>query len=41
MPNLSRTYLEVGKWLLEPRSNFKQLTEIDAKGCLEMIGILF
>jgi hypothetical protein len=40
-PDLSRTYFEVGKRLLEPQSKYKQLNGIEAKGYLEKAGILF
>ena len=40
-PDLSRTYFEVGKHLLEPQSKYKQLNGIDAKGYLEKAEILF
>jgi len=40
-PDLSRTYFEVGKRLLEPQSNYKQLNGIEAKGYLEKAGTLF
>lgn len=40
-PDLSRTYFEVGKRLLEPQSKYKQLNGIDAKGYLEKAEILF
>ncbi|MCJ7682589.1 MAG: hypothetical protein MUP70_17805, partial [Candidatus Aminicenantes bacterium] len=40
-PDLSRTYFEVGKRLLEPQSKYKELNGIDAKGYLEKAGILF
>ena len=40
-PDLSRTYFEVGKRLLEPQSKHKQLNGIEAKGYLEKAGILF
>jgi len=40
-PDLSRTYFEVGKRLLEPRSKYKQLNGIDSNGYLEKAGILF
>jgi len=40
-PDLSRTYLEVGKRLLEPQSKYKELNRIEAKGYLEKAGILF
>ena len=40
-PDLSRTYLEVGRWLLEPDSKFRELNGIDAKGYLEKARILF
>ena len=40
-PDLSRTYFEVGKRLLEPQSKTKELNGIDAKGYLEKAGILF
>ncbi len=34
-PDLSRTYFEVGKRLLEPQSKHKELNGIDPKGYLE------
>ena len=40
-PDLSRTYMEVGKRLLEPQSKYKRLNEIDAKGYLEKAEALF
>jgi class 3 adenylate cyclase/tetratricopeptide (TPR) repeat protein len=40
-PDLSRTYFEVGKCLLEPRSKYEQLNGIDAKGYMEKAEILF
>ena len=40
-PDLSRTYFEVGKRLLEPKSKYKELNGIDPKGYLEKAGILF
>jgi class 3 adenylate cyclase/tetratricopeptide (TPR) repeat protein len=40
-PDLSRTYFEVGRHLLEPHSKYKQLNGIDAKGYLEKAEILF
>ena len=40
-PDLSRTYFEVGKQLLEPQSKYKELNGIEAKGYLEKAGILF
>ena len=40
-PDLSRTYFEVGKRLLEPQSKYKELNGIDAKGYLEKAGTLF
>ena len=40
-PDLSRTYFEVGKRLLEPQSKYKQLNGIDAKGYLEKARVLF
>ena len=39
-PDLSRTYLEVGKRLLEPRSKYKELNGVDAKGYLEKARVL-
>ncbi len=38
---LSRTYFEVGKRLLEPQSKYKELNGIEAKGYLEKAAILF
>jgi class 3 adenylate cyclase/tetratricopeptide (TPR) repeat protein len=40
-PDLSRTYFEVGKRLLEPQSKYKQLNGIDAEGYLEKAERLF
>jgi class 3 adenylate cyclase/tetratricopeptide (TPR) repeat protein len=40
-PDLSRTYFEVGKRLLEPQSKYKQLNGIDAKGYLDKAEELF
>ena len=40
-PDLSRTYFEVGKRMLEPQSKDKQLNGIDATRYLEKAGILF
>jgi tetratricopeptide (TPR) repeat protein len=40
-PDLSRTYFEVGKRMLESQSKYKQLNGIDANGYLEKAGILF
>jgi tetratricopeptide (TPR) repeat protein len=40
-PDLSRTYFELGKRLLEPESKYKELNGIDAKGYLEKAGTLF
>lgn len=40
-PDISRTYFEVGKRLLEPQSKHKNLNGIEAKGYLEKAGILF
>ena len=40
-PDLSRTYFEIGKRLLEPDSKYKELNGIEAKGYLEKAGILF
>jgi hypothetical protein len=40
-PDLSRTYFEVGKRLLEPQSKHKELNGIEAKGYLEKAGLLF
>ncbi|MBI4966363.1 MAG: AAA family ATPase [Desulfomonile tiedjei] len=40
-PDLSRTYFEVGKSLLEPQSKYKQLNGIDANGYLEKAETLF
>jgi class 3 adenylate cyclase/tetratricopeptide (TPR) repeat protein len=40
-PDLSRTYFEVGKRLLEPHSKYKHLNGIDAKGYLENAERLF
>ena len=40
-PELSRTYFEVGKRLLEPRSKYKQLNSITAKDYLEKARVMF
>jgi len=40
-PDLSRTYFEVGKRLLEPQSKYEQLNGIDAKGYLDKAEKLF
>jgi hypothetical protein len=40
-PDLSRTYFELGKRLLEPQSKYKELNGIDGKGYLEKARILF
>jgi tetratricopeptide (TPR) repeat protein len=40
-PDLSRTYFELGKRLLEPESKHKELDGIEAKGYLEKAEILF
>jgi len=40
-PDLSRTYFEVGKSLLDPKSKHKKLNGIDAKGYLEKARTLF
>jgi class 3 adenylate cyclase/tetratricopeptide (TPR) repeat protein len=40
-PDLSRTYFEVGKRLMEPHSKHKKLNGIDAKGYLEKAAVLF
>jgi class 3 adenylate cyclase len=40
-PDLSRTYFEIGKRLLEPQSKTKELNGIDAKGYLEKARVLF
>jgi class 3 adenylate cyclase/tetratricopeptide (TPR) repeat protein len=40
-PDLSRTYFEVGKRLLEPNSKYKKLNGMDAKGYLEKAEKLF
>jgi hypothetical protein len=40
-PDLSCTYFEVGKCLLEPQSKYKQLNGIDANGYLEKAEKLF
>ena len=39
--DLSRTYFEVGKRLLEPQSQYKQLNGISAEEYLEKARILF
>ncbi len=38
---LSRTYMEVGKRLLEPKSKFKELNGIKAEGYLEKARTMF
>jgi tetratricopeptide (TPR) repeat protein len=40
-PDLSRTYLEIGKSLLEPTSNHKELNGITANAYLEKARIMF
>jgi hypothetical protein len=40
-PDLTRTYFEIGKRLLEPKSKYKKLNGIDAKDYLEKARILF
>ncbi len=40
-PDLSRTYLEVGRHLLKPESKHNHLNGIDANGYLEKAGMLF
>jgi hypothetical protein len=40
-PDLSRTYFEVGKRLLEPQSKYKELNGIDARGYFEKARVLF
>ena len=40
-PELSRTYMEVGKRLLEPKSKYKQLNGITAEEYLEKARVLF
>ena len=40
-PDLSPTYFEVGKRMLEPQIKYRQLNGIDANGYLEKAGILF
>ena len=40
-PDLSRTYFEVGKRLLEPQSKYEELNGIEAKGYLDKAEILF
>jgi tetratricopeptide (TPR) repeat protein len=40
-PDLSRTYFEVGKRLLEPEIKYKQLNGIDAKGYLDKARKMF
>jgi len=40
-PELSRTYMEVGKRLLEPRSKFKELNGLSAREYLEKAESLF
>lgn len=40
-PDLSRTYFEVGKRLLEPHSKYKELNGIDAQSYLEKSRVMF
>jgi hypothetical protein len=40
-PDLSRTYFEVGKRLLEPNSQYNQLDGINAKGYFEKAKVMF
>ena len=40
-PDLSRTYFEIGKRLLEPENKYKQLNGIDAKGYLSKSRTMF
>ena len=40
-PELSRTYMEVGKRLFEPKSKFKELNGIKAEGYLEKARSMF
>jgi tetratricopeptide (TPR) repeat protein len=40
-PDLSRTYFEVGKHLMEPKSKYKELNGIDARAYLEKARVLF
>jgi class 3 adenylate cyclase/tetratricopeptide (TPR) repeat protein len=40
-PDLSRTYFEVGKHLLEPQSKYKDLNRIEAKDYLEKARTMF
>lgn len=40
-PDLSRTYFEVGKRLLEPKSKYKELNGIEPKGYLEKARVMF
>jgi len=40
-PDLSRTYFEVGKRLLDPNSKHEKLNGIDANGYLEKALVLF
>ncbi len=40
-PDLSRTYFEVGKRLLDPENKHTKLNGIDANGYLEKAGTLF
>ena len=40
-PDLSRTYMEVGKRLLEPHSKYSELNGLDAKAYLEKAEALF
>ncbi len=41
LPELARTYLEVGKRLLEKQSKYRQLSNIQAEGYLEKARVLF
>jgi hypothetical protein len=40
-PDLARTYWEIGKHLMEPRSKYKQLNGINAKDFLRRAKIMF
>ena len=40
-PDLSRTYFELGKRLLDTESKYKEVNGIEGKGYLEKAGILF
>lgn len=40
-PDLSRTYFEVGKLLLDSKSKYKELNGIDGKSYLEKARVIF